>query len=59
MRAFRLTWAASICWGAENLESTNSRIIAPNPQQMQSRKERLNTSMSRSFFFTANPLPGT
>jgi len=59
MRALKSTLDASICWGAENLESTKSRIIAPNPQQMQSRKERLNTSMSRFFLFTANPSPGT
>ena len=33
--------------GWANLDSTKSRIIAPKPQQMQSRKDRLNISMSR------------
>jgi hypothetical protein len=32
-------------------------MIAPKPQQMQSRNERLNTSTERRLRITANPSP--
>jgi hypothetical protein len=33
--------------GSANLDNTNSRMMAPNPQQMTSRKDRLKISISR------------
>jgi hypothetical protein len=33
------------------LDNTNSKITAPNPQQMQSRKDKLKIWMSRRCFF--------
>jgi hypothetical protein len=36
--------------GSANLDRTNNRMMAPNAQQIRSRKDRLKISMSLGFF---------
>ncbi len=61
--AVRSCRTSSILTGCPNFDRTNSRMMAPNPQQMQSRNERLNISRSRRRAFmmlkiTASPARG-
>ena len=58
--AFMSTRDFSSWIGTPNSESTRSRMIAPNPQQMQSRNDMLKTSVSRRRMrFMASPSRGS
>ena len=48
----RSSLISSMIRGSANLDNTNSRMTAPNPQQIQSKKDKLNICMSLRFFFT-------